>query len=99
MVLVVMINVMNFNDRTVLFRLFGLLAHGEGWHNNHHAFEYSARQGFEWWQIDITWYLIRFLEIVGLATDVKLPTELQKNKKALYNKANSIEGRFETKVK
>ncbi|KAM5550960.1 palmitoyl-monogalactosyldiacylglycerol delta-7 desaturase, chloroplastic-like [Rosa sericea] len=81
--------------------LCGLLAHGEGWHNNHHAFEYSARQGFEWWQIDITWYLIRFLEIVGLATDVKLPTELQKNRKALSNKISSMEqeGRFETKVK
>ena len=84
------------------FRLFGLLAHGEGWHNNHHAFEYSARQGFEWWQIDITWYLIRFLEIVGLATDVKLPTELQKSRKVLSNKfINSVEqeGRSETKVK
>ncbi|XP_062009357.1 palmitoyl-monogalactosyldiacylglycerol delta-7 desaturase, chloroplastic-like isoform X2 [Rosa rugosa] len=81
--------------------LCGLLAHGEGWHNNHHAFDYSARHGFEWWQIDITWYLIRFLEIVGLATDVKLPTELQKNRKALSNKISSMEeeGRFETKVK
>lgn len=32
-----------------------LLAFGEGWHNNHHAFEYSARQGLEWWEIDMTW--------------------------------------------
>ena len=60
-------HVMKSNYEIVWFRLFGLLAHGEGWHNNHHAFEYSARQGFEWWQIDITWYLIRFLEMVGLA--------------------------------
>ncbi|XP_009365117.1 palmitoyl-monogalactosyldiacylglycerol delta-7 desaturase, chloroplastic-like [Pyrus x bretschneideri] len=66
--------------------LFGLLAHGEGWHNNHHAFEYSARQGFEWWQVDLTWYVIRFLQAVGLATDVKLPTEIQKKRKALSNK-------------
>ncbi|GJY84952.1 palmitoyl-monogalactosyldiacylglycerol delta-7 desaturase, chloroplastic-like protein [Tanacetum coccineum] len=52
----------------------GILAFGEGWHNNHHAFEYSARHGLEWWQIDMTWYMIRFLEIIGVATDVKLPT-------------------------
>lgn len=66
--------------------LFGLLAFGEGWHNNHHAFEYSARQGLEWWQIDITWYVIRFLEKVGLATDIKLPTETQKKRKVLAKK-------------
>ncbi|CAB4274254.1 unnamed protein product [Prunus armeniaca] len=66
--------------------LFGLLAHGEGWHNNHHAFDYSARQGLEWWQIDTTWYLIRFLQALGLATEVKLPTEAHKKRKALYNK-------------
>ncbi|KAJ0700818.1 putative fatty acid desaturase domain, acyl-CoA desaturase [Helianthus annuus] len=52
----------------------GILAFGEGWHNNHHAFEYSARHGLEWWQIDMTWYMIRLLEIMGIAVDVKLPT-------------------------
>ncbi|CAB4278291.1 unnamed protein product [Prunus armeniaca] len=64
----------------------GLLALGEGWHNNHHAFDYSARQGLEWWQIDVTWYVIRFLEAIGLATDVKTPTEAQKERKALHHK-------------
>ncbi|KAL6287296.1 hypothetical protein ACE6H2_011686 [Prunus campanulata] len=68
--------------------LIELMAHGEGWHNNHHAFEYSAQHRFEWWQIDITWYLIRFLQAVGLATDVKLPTETQKKRRALCNKIN-----------
>uniref|UniRef100_A0A7N0V926 Fatty acid desaturase domain-containing protein n=1 Tax=Kalanchoe fedtschenkoi TaxID=63787 RepID=A0A7N0V926_KALFE len=62
-----------------------LLSFGEGWHNNHHAFEYSARQGFEWWQIDMTWGVIRMLEALGLATDVKLPTEQQKKRMALKN--------------
>ncbi|XP_050381349.1 delta-9 acyl-lipid desaturase 1-like [Argentina anserina] len=65
--------------------LIGLLAHGEGWHNNHHAFQHSARHGLEWWQIDVTWYVIRFLELVGLATEVKLPTEIQKKQRALTN--------------
>ncbi|CAI9764394.1 unnamed protein product [Fraxinus pennsylvanica] len=67
--------------------LVAVLTFGEGWHNNHHAFEYSARHGLEWWQIDMTWYVIRFLEAIGLATDVKLPTSAQKQRMAL-----SIEG-------
>ncbi|CAN6890530.1 unnamed protein product [Brassica oleracea var. botrytis] len=60
-----------------------LFTMGDSWHNNHHAFETSARHGFEWWQIDITWYLIRLFEILGLATDVKLPSEFQKQKMSL----------------
>ncbi|CAD5323207.1 unnamed protein product [Arabidopsis thaliana] len=60
-----------------------ILTLGEGWHNNHHAFEFSARHGLEWWQLDITWCLIRFLEAIGLATNVKLPTETQMKGKAL----------------
>lgn len=62
-----------------------LLAFGEGWHNNHHAFEYSARHGLEWWQIDMTWYVVRLLQATGLATDVKLPSESQKQRMALNN--------------
>ena len=56
----------------------GLLAWGEGWHNNHHAFEFSARHGLEWWQVDMTWQLIWALEKAGLAESVKLPSEKQK---------------------
>ncbi|KAL4559921.1 hypothetical protein LXL04_032067 [Taraxacum kok-saghyz] len=62
--------------------LVALVSFGEGWHNNHHAFEYSARHGLEWWQIDIGWYIIRFLEALGLATNVKLPSEAHKLKKS-----------------
>ncbi|KAL9238590.1 hypothetical protein vseg_012990 [Gypsophila vaccaria] len=60
-----------------------LLTAGEGWHNNHHAFEYSARHGLEWWQVDITWYIIKFLQVIGLASDVKLPIEAHKLRLAL----------------
>ncbi|KAG6425328.1 hypothetical protein SASPL_115756 [Salvia splendens] len=59
-----------------------VLAFGEGWHNNHHAFEHSARHGLEWWQIDMTWYAIRVLEALGLATNIKLSTPPQKQKMA-----------------
>ncbi|CAF2116518.1 unnamed protein product, partial [Brassica oleracea] len=55
---------------------------GESWHNNHHAFETSARYGLEWYQVDLTWYLISFFQALGLATDVKLPSEAQKRKLA-----------------
>ena len=58
------------------------LAFGEGWHNNHHAFEFSARHGLEKWQIDITWLVISALQKVGLATNVKLPSERQKSRLA-----------------
>ncbi|MCL7031284.1 hypothetical protein MKW94_023672 [Papaver nudicaule] len=58
----------------------GFVGFGEGWHNNHHAFEFSARLGLEWWQLDVPWYIIKLLEYLGLATHVKVPTELQKSK-------------------
>jgi sn-1 stearoyl-lipid 9-desaturase len=49
-----------------------LLTYGEGWHNNHHTFQYSARHGLKWWEIDATWLTICLLERLGLATKVKL---------------------------
>ncbi len=49
------------------------LTFGEGWHNNHHAFPYSAKQGFKPSQIDLTWHHIRLLNALGLATKIKLP--------------------------
>ena len=50
-----------------------LLTYGEGWHNNHHAFQTSARHGLSWWEFDMTYISIRILSMLGLATDVKLP--------------------------
>ena len=48
----------------------GLLAHGEGWHNNHHAYPRSARHGHRWWEFDTTYLTIRLFEKLGLAHDV-----------------------------
>ena len=53
--------------------LFGILAMGEGWHNNHHAFPTSARHGLRWWQLDFSYYVIRALGLVGLAWKIRLP--------------------------
>jgi stearoyl-CoA desaturase (delta-9 desaturase) len=52
----------------------GLLAWGEGWHNNHHAFPFSARHGLRWFEPDLTWLTIRALQLVGIVRSVKLPT-------------------------
>lgn len=51
-----------------------LLAAGEGWHNNHHAAPACAAHGLRWWELDMTWMIIRGLEKLGLATDVRRPT-------------------------
>ena len=51
--------------------LLALLTFGEGWHNNHHHFPGSARQGFRWWEIDLTYYGLRALAAVGLIWDLK----------------------------
>jgi fatty-acid desaturase len=50
-----------------------LLTFGEGWHNNHHAFPTSARQGLQWWELDLTYVVIRILSVLGLAHGIKLP--------------------------
>lgn len=54
--------------------IVGLLAMGEGWHNNHHAFPASARHGLRWWEVDASYWFIRSLGFVGLASDIRLPT-------------------------
>lgn len=50
-----------------------LLTYGEGWHNNHHAYPTSARQGLRAWEIDPSWMLIWTLSKLGLARKIKLP--------------------------
>jgi stearoyl-CoA desaturase (delta-9 desaturase) len=49
-----------------------LLTFGEGWHNNHHAYQYSARHGLQWWEVDVTWMTIRILQFLGLAKEIKM---------------------------
>jgi stearoyl-CoA desaturase (delta-9 desaturase) len=64
--------------------IVGLLAFGEGWHNNHHAFPRSAFHGLQWWQFDLSGYIIRALERMGLVHEVyRIPAELLAKR---YNK-------------
>jgi stearoyl-CoA desaturase (delta-9 desaturase) len=53
--------------------LLALFTMGEGWHNNHHAYQSSVRQGFRWWEIDTTFYLLKMLSWAGLVWDLKTP--------------------------
>jgi stearoyl-CoA desaturase (delta-9 desaturase) len=48
-----------------------LLTLGEGWHNNHHWYMTSARQGFYWWEVDVTYYVLRALALVGVVWDLR----------------------------
>lgn len=48
-----------------------LLTFGEGWHNNHHAFPTSARHGLKWYEIDLNWWGIRILQLMGVARAIK----------------------------
>lgn len=51
--------------------LLAILTMGEGWHNNHHRYPASARQGFYWWEYDVTYYLLRMMAAVGLIWDIR----------------------------
>ena len=55
--------------------LLAVFTMGEGWHNNHHAYQSSVRQGFKWWEFDPTYYLLRALSWTGLVWDLKTPPE------------------------
>jgi fatty-acid desaturase len=54
--------------------ILGVLANGEGWHNNHHADPRSARHGHKFWELDVAWLTIRLLMWMGLATNVATPS-------------------------
>ena len=51
--------------------LLSLLTFGEGWHNNHHRYPAAARQGFRWWEVDLSYYALRAMASVGLVWDLK----------------------------
>jgi stearoyl-CoA desaturase (Delta-9 desaturase) len=64
------------NDGSRNNALVALLTFGEGWHNNHHRYPSSARQGFRWWEVDLTFYVLRFLQQLGLVWDLRQPHDV-----------------------
>ena len=62
--------------------LVALVTCGEGWHNNHHYYQSTANQGFFWWEIDLSYYLLTVMSWLGLARDLRRPPKsvLYKNR-------------------
>ena len=54
-----------------------LLTFGEGWHNNHHKYGWSARNGLRWWEFDPSYYLLKTLALFGIVSELKVPTKEQ----------------------
>jgi stearoyl-CoA desaturase (delta-9 desaturase) len=59
-------------DRSKNLWWVALLTYGEGWHNNHHAYQTSARHGFRWWEVDLTYVALKLMKLCGIAYDVRL---------------------------
>jgi stearoyl-CoA desaturase (delta-9 desaturase) len=55
--------------------VLAIVTMGEGWHNNHHYYPRSVRQGFRWWQVDMTYYILRSLAVVGIVWDLHVPSQ------------------------
>ncbi len=53
--------------------LLALITCGEGWHNNHHYYQSTANQGFFWWEVDLSYYALRALSVVGIVWDLRTP--------------------------
>jgi len=63
----------NTGDDSLNSPILALITLGEGWHNNHHRYPGSERQGFYWWEIDLSHYLLKFLSWLGLVWDLRRP--------------------------
>ncbi|GMU59513.1 MAG: stearoyl-CoA desaturase [Myxococcaceae bacterium] len=55
--------------------LLALVTLGEGWHNNHHYHQNTANQGWFWWEVDLTFYMLKVLSWLGVVSGLRLPTE------------------------
>ncbi len=64
------------NDRSTNLWWVALLTFGEGWHNNHHAHQRSARHGLRWWEIDVTYWMIRLIGFLRLARNIHVPGQV-----------------------
>src|SRR5437588_5160983 len=84
--------------------LLAVFTMGEGWHNNHHAYQASVRQGFRWWEIDPTFYILKALSWLGIVWDLKTPPEqVLRNEQPLAARvinraARELAGRFDAQT-
>ncbi|NQY67066.1 MAG: fatty acid desaturase [Flavobacteriales bacterium] len=74
--------------------LLALITLGEGWHNNHHYYQSASRQGFFWWEIDITFYILKILSFFGLVWDLRgVPDHIKYSKNIKHAKQLAKENR------
>ncbi len=76
------------NDNSKNNPLLALITFGEGWHNNHHQFSSCVRQGFTWWEIDLTYYGLLLLNFLGVISDLK-PIPRMRNESATSQQSAS----------
>ena len=74
----------NTTDHSRNSLVLALVTTGEGWHNNHHRYPVSTRQGFYWWEIDMTFYILKVLEWLGVVWDLRPPPE------KIYTEAQTV---------
>jgi stearoyl-CoA desaturase (delta-9 desaturase) len=74
--------------------ILALVTLGEGWHNNHHYYQSATRQGFYWWEIDITYYILRTLGAFGIVWDIRGVPEKVKNSNFLKENGKQLEPSF-----
>jgi stearoyl-CoA desaturase (delta-9 desaturase) len=78
-----------------------LITFGEGWHNNHHHYQGAACQGFRWYEIDVSYYLLKGLAAVGLVSDLRVPpaevvrAEQRLGRAVIEKAAGQLAARFE----
>ena len=70
------------NDGSKNSLLLAILCCGEGWHNNHHYYQSAVRQGWFWWEVDLSYYILTMLSWIGVVWDLRVPPD--------HIKANSI---------
>ena len=67
-------------DRSTNCWWVALISWGEGWHNNHHAFPFSARHGLSWFEFDMTWWHVKVLAFLRIADRIKIPSKAMKDR-------------------
>lgn len=77
--------------------LLALITCGEGWHNNHHYHQNTANQGWFWWEVDLSYYVLKVLSWFGIVWDLRLPSEAIKHAHLKYSESDQTALRLEGK--
>lgn len=78
------------NDGSKNSFLLAVLCCGEGWHNNHHHYQLAAKQGWFWWEVDLTYYILSFLSWFGIVWDLKKPPKHIKDRTIAIERASRM---------